>query len=175
MNYVLDFGPAASGVPFFNVFRNINTLEDLTGTAPTLAPLVSGISSFTYNSGIAIQFRAMLSGNLGIYIPGLIDQTEGDPAVGEGSIPIDHNYGGTDNYRILDTNTSSPLDNTYIYAYTAYDYDNGNYVRPEATRGITWTDINGRWVHALWLDPGDYRLVIRAPAHQTKIVSLTVI
>jgi hypothetical protein len=175
MRYVLDFGSAASGVPFFNVFRNINTLEDLTGVAPALATLASGITSFTYNSGIAVQFRAMLSGNLGLYIPGIIDQTEGDPAVGEGSIRVDHNYGGADNYRILDTTTSSPLDNTYIYAYTAYDYDNGNYVRPEATRGVTWTDVNGRWVHALWLDPGDYRLVIRAPAHQTKIVSLLVV
>ena len=174
MNYVLDFGPAVSGTPIFDVFRNVNTLEDLLSVAPALAPLNSGISSFSFNSGIVVQFRAMLSGNLGVYIPGLIDQTDGDPGIGEGSVRVDHDYGGTDNYRLLDTTTSSPLDNAYIYAYTAFDYDNGNYVRPEATRGITWTNVEGRWVNALWLDPGDYRLVIRAPAHQTKIVSLTV-
>jgi hypothetical protein len=174
MRYVLDFGPAASGVPFFHLFKNVNTDENLISAAPVFLTMVSGITGFTWNSGIVLQFRAMLSGNLGLYIPGIIDQTDGTPGIGEGSVRVDHDYGGVDSYRLLDTTTSSPIDNAYIYAYTAFDYDNGNYVRPDAIRGITWTDVNGRWVNALWLDPGDYRLVIRAPGHQTKIVSLLV-
>jgi hypothetical protein len=174
MNYALDFGPTASGVPYFQLFKNINTDEDLLSVAPALDTMGSGITGFAWSSGVAVQFRAMISGNDFDYIPGVVDQTDGTPGIGEGSVRVDHNYGGTDSYQLLDTDTSSPLDNAYIYAYTAYDYDNGNYVRPEAIRGVTWTNVEGRWVNALWLDPGDYRLVIRAPAHQTKVVSLTV-
>ena len=175
MKYVVDFGPTTAGTAVFNVFRNLNSGEDLIGVAPALTPITDGWASFDWASGIVVQFRVMISGNTSLFIPGIIDQTDASPSVGEGSLRVDHNYGGTDNLRILDTDTSAPIDNAYVYAYLAVDYDNGRYDIPTYLKGFTITAVDGRWTEALWLDPGVYRLLIKAPLHQPKVIALTVV
>jgi hypothetical protein len=169
--YILDFGPATpSGLPTFETFRNIDTDEDLTAVAPVLTEVATGAFQFNWNSGIILQFRAVIGSS---YVPGLIDQTDGDPRNGEGSVRVDHDYGGTDALQILETG-GSPLNDAFIYAYKSEDYVAGRTDRPRYAKGQSQTDATGRWVFPMWLDPGTYNLVIVATGHIPSHVALTV-
>jgi hypothetical protein len=92
---------------------------------------------------------------------------------GVGLIPIDHNYGGTDNYRVMSSDGSSVQDAT-ITAYLASDYAAGNR-SVSYIRGRTTTNVSGRWRSPLMLDADDYKLVVAKPSgYQTSVVDLTV-
>jgi hypothetical protein len=81
--------------------------------------------------------------------------------VGEGSIPVDHNYGGTDELRIVSAPDVGVLD-ANITAFLKSDYDSGNRSH-QYVRGRTTTNINGRWRNTLALAPEVYVLVISKP------------
>jgi len=77
--------------------------------------------------------------------------------IGDGSIQVDHNYGGTDTltYR---TSGGAGIDNATVRCYLTSDYNNGNTGR-SYLQGETMTDVNGRWQSAFFLDPADYTLI----------------
>jgi hypothetical protein len=174
-NYVLDYGNTVSGLPVFTLFRNINTYDNLlvtnSGVVPTLTALTSGYTTFQWSSGCAIHFRAEVDAN---FIIGFIDQTRGEPPQGEGSVGIDHDYGGIDNYQILHRGTGAPLDDAFIYIYLKSDFDADNVERPTYVKGQTITDVNGRWESKVWLDPGVYTAVVISPTHPQVVFDITV-
>lgn len=81
---------------------------------------------------------------------------------GTGTVPVDHNYGGTDALRVVDPDGAG-IQDAAITAYLAADYNAGrrtvNYVR-----GRTTTSVSGRWRSPLSLDASSYVLVIARPA-----------
>ena len=125
--HTLDWGPQISGVPQFTVFRDpVNSVDFLAlDTAPAL-PLftTSGYADFTWSTaGTQIHFRAEISGNQAAgVIAGIIDPLEHLP-LGEGSERVDHDYSGTDIYRVLDSVTSAPVDNAFVWVYLSEDYN----------------------------------------------------
>lgn len=82
---------------------------------------------------------------------------------GAGLIPVDHNTGGSDNYRTLDVN-SAAISDVKISAYLQSDYNAGN--RSAAfLKGRTQTGVDGRWRAPLSLEAGVYTLVFAKPPH----------
>jgi len=75
---------------------------------------------------------------------------------GEGSVVVDHDYGG-DDALAYKTEAGVGIDNAAIYAYLKSDYDAGN-VADAYIKGRTTTDVNGQWSHSLSLDPETYTL-----------------
>lgn len=80
-----------------------------------------------------------------------------DALTGDGSVQVDHNYGGPDAlaYR---TNSGLGIDNATVRVFLKTDFDAGN-VTLRYRIAETTTDINGRWVNPLYLDPSVYTLV----------------
>lgn len=76
---------------------------------------------------------------------------------GDGAITVTHDYGGTDNFRVIDMNGFG-IDNVLITAYLKSDFDVGNtsngYIVAQ-----TNTNVEGRWAVPLRLDPNDYTLL----------------
>ena len=91
---------------------------------------------------------------------------------GAGSVLVDHNYGGTDNLRVVDPSGAGVRD-ALIQAFLSSDYEAGN-TEQTFIKGVTHTDMDGRWVHPLRLDPGSYRLVVSHPNYRVDVVSLEV-
>ena len=91
---------------------------------------------------------------------------------GDGSVSIDHNYGGKDSYRILSAGT--PVANVTVRAFVKSDYDagrkNNQYVVAETT-----TNSEGRWKEPIRLDPGTYTLQFsKKSAFKIQIITLEV-
>lgn len=156
-NYVLDFGPAVSGTPTFTVFTDVSDSTDYLVDAPTLDPLTSGWVQFTWSSGINVHFRAEI--NDSNWIAGTLSNVDILP-VGDGSVRIDHNYGGTDNLRVLSLDTGLPLDNAFIALYLKVDYDAGRTERSLYAKGWTYSKNDGRWEYPLYLDAGTYTVLV---------------
>jgi hypothetical protein len=76
---------------------------------------------------------------------------------GDGAITVDHNYGGTDNLQVIDTN-NAPIDNVLITAYLQSDFDVGNTSNAHII-AQTFTNVEGRWAVPMRLDPNDYTLL----------------
>jgi len=94
------------------------------------------------------------------------------PIIGEGTISIDHNYGGTDNYRV--TSNGTPLSDVDIRAFVKTDYDAGLRANQYIV-GQTRTKTDGRWVSVIRLDPGAYVLEFSKPgSYRTNTVDVTV-
>jgi hypothetical protein len=92
---------------------------------------------------------------------------------GSGSISVDHNYGGTDNYRYV-TSGGVAVDNAQIQAFLRSDYEDGH--RGAAfVVGESSTRADGRWARSMQLDPGDYILTFFKPgAYGVDTADLTV-
>lgn len=75
---------------------------------------------------------------------------------GSGAVPVDHNYGGSDNYRYT-TSNGVGIDNAVVNVYLLSDYNAGNRGL-DFVKGSTITDVNGRWERPINLDPGSYML-----------------
>lgn len=92
---------------------------------------------------------------------------------GDGSVAVDHNYGGTDALRIVD-GSGAGIDDVTIRAYLTSDWDANN----RSTDFIvarTSTNANGRWAQTLQLDPGSYTLSIyKQGVYESTTQSLTV-
>lgn len=91
----------------------------------------------------------------------------------DGSILVDHNYGGTDALRAIGCH-GSPAANVVIRAYTAADYQAGrrdlSFIVGEARTGT-----DGRWLAPMPLNPGSYVLLyFEAGVFQPRAVPLTV-
>jgi hypothetical protein len=77
-----------------------------------------------------------------------------DGIIGSGSVEVDHDYGGADTYRYV-TQNGVGIDDAIINIYLASDFNAGK-------RGVDFikassrTDINGRWVRPVMLDPETY-------------------
>lgn len=74
--------------------------------------------------------------------------------IGPGTVPVDHNYGGTDKYRYT-TASGAGIDNGIVNIYLASDYNAGRR-GPEFVKASSRTDVDGRWVRPVNLDPGNY-------------------
>jgi hypothetical protein len=76
---------------------------------------------------------------------------------GPGSVLVDHDYGGADNLAYK-TAGGAGIDNALIKAYLRSNYDAGlttnDYVVAQAQ-----TNIFGRWVRSMVLDPAEYTLI----------------
>lgn len=94
-------------------------------------------------------------------------------AVGDGSVYVNHDYGGNDALRIVDQ-FGVGLDNATVRVYTADDYAAEN-TAISFVVAETRTDVNGRWEDALMLDPGDYVIVVfKQKVAAPQIIELTV-
>jgi hypothetical protein len=97
-----------------------------------------------------------------------------DPNFGTGNETIDHNTGGIDQLRYIDTNGIG-IDNADIMAYLKADYDAGSkswsYIKD-----YTKTDVNGRWQWPMHLDTGStYTLeFFKQGEFTTAIVEITI-
>lgn len=177
--HTLDWGPDITGVPQFTIFRNIT--EDIDYLAlneePSLpASLTSGYADFVWTSGgNQIHFRAEISGNTSVgIIAGSIDGLAHLP-LGDGTVRVDHDYGGTDNLRILDSNTNAAIDNAFIWIYIADDYNIGNTDKTKYLKAWTVTRMDGRWNESLYLDPASYVLLVTKAGANPVTKNLTVI
>lgn len=76
---------------------------------------------------------------------------------GSGTVPVDHNYGGSDNlsYR---TSLNTGIDNAEVNIFNKTDYDAGNRGN-QFIVGATRTTTLGRWSRPVMLDPGTYTIV----------------
>jgi hypothetical protein len=76
---------------------------------------------------------------------------------GDGSVLIDHNYGGEDNLSYM-TSSLQGIDNATIQAFLKTDWDAGRrtvtYIKGSAT-----TNSRGRWRSPMALDPDNYVLL----------------
>ncbi len=91
---------------------------------------------------------------------GLADTTAGLANVlaalpqGDGTVTVDHNSGGTDNLTYK-TSGGAGIDNAVVQAFLKTDYDAGR--RSAAyVAGETQTNVYGRWVRPMKLDPANY-------------------
>lgn len=80
-----------------------------------------------------------------------------EEVAGPGSVPVDHNYGGSHNLTCR-TPSGAGVDGADIYAYNRSDYDAGRKSNAYVVgRAITGQD--GSWLRPLMLSPGEYVLV----------------
>lgn len=77
--------------------------------------------------------------------------------MGTGVVFVDHDYGGIDNLAYKTAGLIG-IDNADITVYLKSDYDAGNR-DSEYVKGRTFTDVNGRWLRAIMLDPETYTAI----------------
>ncbi len=97
----------------------------------------------------------------------------GEFTLGDGSVVIDHNYGGTDALRAVD-NLGRPVDNVIISAFLQSDYSasrtQSRYIKAQVS-----TNVNGRWDSPLNLDPAVYTLLFtRQNVVESNTIDITV-
>jgi hypothetical protein len=91
---------------------------------------------------------------------------------GTGDIAVNHNYGGTDARRVLESDGTTPVDAAIIRAYLTSEYNAGN-IDPNPP--VTVTGANGRWLAPLMLDAGAYTLTVWNPvSKRSKPFTVTV-
>ena len=174
--YTLDFGPAASGLPTFEVFRDTTGTDYLaSGLEPSLGPLTNGYVDFQW-SGVEVHFRAELLKANGstIYIAGELNQLDKLP-LGDGSIYVDHDYPTTDSMRILNDNPPyDPIEDAFVYFFLTEDWNAGRRNKDRYLQAWTRTINDGRFLQGVYIDPNEYTvLVVKAGAHH-KTKELTV-
>lgn len=92
--------------------------------------------------------------------------------VGQGSVSIDHNYGSTDNYRVIANGT--PLADVNVRAFVKTDYDLGRKANQYIV-GQTVTGTDGRWRSVIRLNIGEYTLEFsKKGAYRTTTTNITV-
>lgn len=91
-----------------------------------------------------------------------------DPWQGDGDVPVDHDYGGTDELRVVQDGAG--VDGVAIRAYLAAEYEAGVRV----VRGNAVTGSDGRWVQPMMLDADEYALVFSRPSLKTVVKAITV-
>lgn len=94
------------------------------------------------------------------------------PSIGEGSISVDHNFGGADAYRVVANGT--PLADVEIRIFVKSDYDAGRKSNQYIV-GQTRTLTDGRWAAIIRLDPAVYTLEFsKTGSYRTTTADITV-
>ena len=115
------------------------------------------IATGAWNQNERYKLYGQESGDLNIVVEDeVICRTIADTWLGQGTIAVDHNYGGADNLAYK-TAGGAGIDNASIWAYLKSDYDAGN-MTAAYVKGRTTTDVNGQWTNPMNLDPGAYTL-----------------
>jgi hypothetical protein len=185
---VHDIYNAAGGV--IKVHDVLYDPAKVSGTAPTLANTrINQANQIGTNAIQDVQAtRAAKIDNLDATITGIpaavntnlaIAHGSGDwsatgsgGSAGTGDVTVNHNYGATDAYRVLD-HSSNPVDGAVVYAYDAATYATSTALTPDAQ---TFTGSDGRWTAPLHLDAGSYKLVFSKPGSIVdKVVDLVVV
>jgi hypothetical protein len=96
-------------------------------------------------------------------LAGIISEQLLEDLHGDGSVAVNHNYGGVDALAVA-TTVGARVDNALIRIYRASDYSAGN-VGSEFIVASSTTNVDGRWIWPVMLDPGDYVLYIFKPGH----------
>lgn len=97
-----------------------------------------------------------------ISIATAIQDVRDNLTTGSGSVSgIDHDFGGTDNLRIVDGNGAA-IDQAEIHIFTKTDWDN-NLRTSSDRKAQSFTDINGRWTDTVSLDPATYVIAAKRP------------
>lgn len=79
------------------------------------------------------------------------------PTTGDGAVPVNHNYGGTDALRYV-TSSGAGIGDASVRAYLAVDYTAGH-TEPSFVIATTTTGADGRWRQTLMLDTATYTFV----------------
>jgi hypothetical protein len=90
-------------------------------------------------------------------------------STGSGDTAVDHDTGGTDALRVVDSDGNG-VDDVTIRAYLTTDYESSTYT----VQGTTYTGTDGRWVAPLYLDVGVYTLVFEADDFVINTTTVTV-
>jgi hypothetical protein len=99
---------------------------------------------------------------------------EPPPTPSEGSITVDHNYGGPEIMTVTNAGGKGVAD-ARITIYLMEDYDKGKRTQAHI-RGSTTTDADGHWKAPIKLDPEMYVvLVSRAGIYKPQIIELEVV
>lgn len=130
--------------------------------APSDATLAAQVSIAGAIDGLPTPSDATLAAQ--VSIAAAVATVNAGLPTGSGSVDgIDHDYGGTDNLRVVD-GEGAAVDNAELHIFLKTDYDND--LRTSAYRKAqTYTDINGRWRDQAHLDPAVYRFVAIRPGH----------
>lgn len=175
----VDLTPVQAGSYQFHVF--VNTSEVMPLSAVSVSAGVTKASFFSrivpLESGDVVTIKAAgLSSDTSVAaVASLRDMTpiQLSALEGVGSVAVDHNYGGTDALAVMTVDGVRIADAT-IRAYRAADYTAGN--RSDAfVVAQTTTNVDGRWVTPMLLDPSSYvLLVFRQGVIQARTVNVTV-
>lgn len=88
--------------------------------------------------------------------------------VGTGDVAVNHNYGSTDAYRLVHSETGEPVDDVQISAYAGSTATGTPVAR-------TRSGSDGRWLASMMLDAGTYTLVFdKAGVFESATAPLTV-
>ena len=98
--------------------------------------------------------RAAITGGEGDTLASLAAAVDGLVGAGDGSVPVNHDTGGTDALRYV-TAEGAGIDNAVVRAYLKTDYDAGSRA-PAFVRATSITGADGRWTRDMRLDPGTY-------------------
>lgn len=93
---------------------------------------------------------------------------EGSSGSGAGSVIVDHDYGGVDNYRVLRISTGAAIEGANLFMFTQADWNAGNRDTRSVhdggnCRGFAETGSDGRWKAPMMLDPDTYILFVNDP------------
>lgn len=117
-------------------------------TAATSTPIHADLRTWIGTAPLAlVSQRVQADANVTLDeedVDAIADQIN---TTGNGDIPVNHNYGGTDELRILETDTEDPIDDATITALVE-----------GAKVAQTRTGSDGRWVADLMLDAGTYTI-----------------
>jgi len=83
---------------------------------------------------------------------------------GSGTVIVNHNYGGTDNLKIIDEN-SSPLDDAEILFYLASDY-NAGHTSSGYVKGQSLSTVLGEFEWNCYLDPATYYMIVNKDGYE---------
>lgn len=90
-----------------------------------------------------------------------LDELLAGEVTGDGTTLVNHNYPTTDNLRYT-TVDGIAVDNASIKIYLTEDYTAGNFNNSYLV-GSSRTGSDGRWEHAVLLDPGAYTIIFVVP------------
>lgn len=178
----------SSGPPLFETYNGAHIVQyEVATSAPDALGWISGdfspgipdqdeltVQAFAIaGAHLAESDAPPLGGQTGKFTSGDWDHSSAAPTpeAGNGDIPVDHNYGGTDELLIED-NLGDPADNAIIRAYTATAFATGAFSTNPPT---SYSGSDGRWIRPLMLDPDDYKLTVYNPLTEvTDVFDLTV-
>jgi hypothetical protein len=143
--------------------------------SPSGSRITAGVQALSDGQYAALvtfpdNFRGRLSWDTGegspIYVHDTINPEDGEytiilptlaPTTGDGSVEVDHDYGGADALQYVDGDDIG-IDNAIVRVYLATDYTAGNKSQAYVVAQTT-TNVEGRWNFPLMLDPADYTIM----------------